>query len=97
MVTKSSIISWWLSLLCYFIDYATRKTWDYCIRKKYDVFDTFKKWKYLVENEKGKRLKRLSSNNGGDYCRKEFDDYFSYHGIHREKTVLGTRQENGVS
>jgi len=34
-----------------FIDDATRKTWVYCIRKKYDVFDTFKKWKALVENE----------------------------------------------
>jgi hypothetical protein len=28
-----------------FIDDATRKTWVYCIRQKYDVFDTFKKWK----------------------------------------------------
>jgi hypothetical protein len=28
-----------------FIDYATRKTWIYCIRKKYYVFDTFKNWK----------------------------------------------------
>jgi len=26
-----------------FIDDATRKTWVYCIRHKYDVFDTFKK------------------------------------------------------
>jgi hypothetical protein len=26
-----------------FIDDATRKSWVYCIRKKYDVFDTFKK------------------------------------------------------
>jgi hypothetical protein len=26
-----------------FIDDATRKTWVYCIRKKFDVFDTFKK------------------------------------------------------
>jgi hypothetical protein len=34
-----------------FIDDATRKTWVYCIRQKYDVFDTFKKWKALVENE----------------------------------------------
>ena len=44
---------------CYyvtFIDDATRKTWVYCIRQKYDVFDTFKKWKALVENETGKKL-----------------------------------------
>ena len=37
-----------------FIDDATRKTWVYCIRQKYYVFDTFKKWKDLVENETGK-------------------------------------------
>jgi hypothetical protein len=42
-----------------FIDDATTKTWVYCIRQKYDVFDTFKKWKALVENETGKRLKCL--------------------------------------
>jgi hypothetical protein len=34
-----------------FIDDVTRKTWVYCIRKKIDVFVTFKKWKDLVENE----------------------------------------------
>jgi hypothetical protein len=28
---------------------------------------------------------------------KKFDDYCSYHEIHREKTVPGTPQENGVS
>lgn len=32
-----------------FIDDETRKTWVYCIQRKYDVFDTFKKWKTLVE------------------------------------------------
>jgi hypothetical protein len=26
-----------------FIDDETRKTWVYCIRQKYDVFDNFKK------------------------------------------------------
>jgi hypothetical protein len=85
---------------CYyvtFIDDATRKTWVYCIRQKYDVFYNFKKWKDLVENETGKRLKCLRSKNGCEYCNKEFDDYYSYHGIRRENTVLGTTQENGVS
>ena len=35
-----------------FINDATRKSWVYCIRQRSDVFVTFKKWKYLVENEK---------------------------------------------
>jgi hypothetical protein len=79
-----------------FIDDATRKTLVYCIQQKYDVFDNFKKCKYLVENETRKRLKCLRSNNGGEYCTKEFDDYGLYHVIRREKTVPGTPQENGV-
>jgi hypothetical protein len=70
-----------------FIDDATRKTWVCYIRQKSDVFDTFKKWKALVENETGKSLKCLRSDNGGEYCSKEFHDHCSYHGIRREKTV----------
>ena len=97
MGTSSSTISWWLSLLCYFIDDATIKTWVYCIRQKFDVFATFKKWKALVENETGKKYQCLRSNNGGEYQRKEFDSYCSYHGIHREKIAPRTPQENGLS
>ena len=51
----------------------------------------------MVENETGKILKCLKSDNGGEYCSKEFDSHCSHNGIHREKTVLGTPQENGVS
>ena len=54
-------------------------------------------WITLVENETGKKLKCLRSDNGGEYCSKEFDNYCSYHGIHRQKIVPGTPQENGVS
>eukprot|EP00253_Pinus_taeda_P022677 PITA_22677 len=63
---------------------------------KYDVFDTFKKWKALVEIETGNKLKCLRSENGGEYCSKEFDRYCSEHGIHKEKTVPRTSQEKGV-
>eukprot|EP00253_Pinus_taeda_P008132 PITA_08132 len=80
-----------------FIDDASRKTWIYCIKNKSDVYDTFKKWKALVEIETGKKLKCLRSDNGGEYCSKEFDRYCSEYGIRREKTVPRTPQENGVS
>ena len=82
-----------LSGSCYyvtFIDDATRNTWIYGIQNKSDVFDTFKKWKYLVEIEIGKKLKCLRSDNGGEYYNKEFDRYCSEHGIRREKTVPRT-------
>ena len=51
----------------------------------------------MVDNEIGKKLKCLRSDNGGEYCSKEFDNYCSYNGIRRQKTVPGTPQENGVS
>ena len=51
----------------------------------------------MVENETGKRLKCLRPDNGGEYCKKEFDSYCSYNGIHREKKVPRTPQENGMS
>ena len=66
-----------------FIDVATRKTWIYCIRHKSDVLYTVRKCKSLVENETGKILKCLRSDN----CSKDFDSYFSYHGICRDKEV----------
>ena len=51
----------------------------------------------MVENETKKWLKCPLFDNGGEYCNNEFDSYCSYHGIRREKKVLGTPQENGVS
>ena len=60
-----------------FIDDATRKLWVYFLRQKSNVFQTFKNWKCLVENEIGKKLKCLRSNNGGEYCCHEFEDYCS--------------------
>ena len=56
------------------------------LEKKYDVFATFKKWKDLVENEMVKMLKCLRYDNGGEYYSKEFDIYYSYNGICREKS-----------
>ena len=73
-----------------FIDDETRKTWIYCIQNKYDVFDIFKKWKALVEIKTKKKLKCLRSDNGGEYCSKEFDRYCSEHVIRREKIVPRT-------
>ena len=47
------------------------------------VFQNFKKWKFSVENETGKRLKCLKSDNGGEYYSHEFEYYFSTNGIYR--------------
>ena len=51
----------------------------------------------MVENETGKKLKCLRSDNGGEYCSHEFEDYFSTNGICEQKIVPRTPQENGVA
>ncbi|KAE8735455.1 hypothetical protein F3Y22_tig00000340pilonHSYRG00428 [Hibiscus syriacus] len=51
-----------------FIDDSTRKMWVYFLKKKSEVFDTFRKWKVMVENENGLKVKRLSSPNTAAEC-----------------------------
>ena len=51
----------------------------------------------MVEREKGKPLKCLHSDNGGEYTSNEFKSYCSKKGIRHEKTVPSTPQQNGVA
>ncbi|KAG9446485.1 hypothetical protein H6P81_012613 [Aristolochia fimbriata] len=80
-----------------FIDDYSRKTWIYTLKKKSNVFNMFKYWLARVENETGSRLKCLLSDNGGEFCNKEFDSYCAKRGIRRIKTVPRTPQQNGVA
>ena len=79
-----------------FIDAASQKTWVYLLHTKGQVFQYFKKFHAMVERETGNPLKRLRTENGGEYISKEFKEYCSMHEIIHEKTVLGTPQHNGV-
>ena len=49
-----------------FIDDGTRKVWASPLRSKSDTFTKFKKWLALVENQTGKTLKCMRSDNGGE-------------------------------
>ena len=40
-----------------FIDDSSKKVWVYLLKSKFDVFETFKKWKAVVETETGLKLK----------------------------------------
>lgn len=80
-----------------FIDDTTRKVWVYFLKNKSDVYGTFKKWKAIVENETGLRVKCLRSDTGGEYSDKDFKDYCAENEIRMEKTIPGTPQQNGVA
>ena len=64
-----------------FIDDFSRKTWIYFLRKKTKVFEIFKEFKSLVENQTEKKIKLLRNDNGGELCGKEFDQLCKNCGI----------------
>ena len=80
-----------------FIDDSTRKLWVYFLKKKSEVFDTFRKWKAMVENETGLKIKRVRSDNGGEYRDNGFREFCANNGIKMEKMVPMTPQQNGVA
>jgi hypothetical protein len=69
-----------------FIDDVSWNTWIYFIRKKYEVFDRFKEFKALVENQTEKIIKVLMTDNGRDLCRNEFEEFCKKCGIARHNT-----------
>ncbi|CAA9998103.1 unnamed protein product, partial [Nesidiocoris tenuis] len=58
------------------------------VKKKSDVFAEFKKFKNLVETQKGRKIKYIQSDNGKEFCNREFD---------RRRTVNHTPQQNGIA
>ena len=64
-----------------FIDEFSRNTWIYFLRKKSEVFDKFKEFKALVENQIEKKIKAPRTDNGGEFCNKEFEEFCKKCGI----------------
>jgi hypothetical protein len=80
-----------------FIDDHSRKVWVYFLKQKSEVYEVFKKWKAMVENETGLKIKKLRSDNGGEYEDTGFKRFCFENGIRLERTVPGTPQQNGVA
>ena len=48
-----------------FINDFSKKTWVYFLKNKDEVFDKFKEFKTLMENQTDKKIKTFRSDNGG--------------------------------
>ena len=64
-----------------FIDDFSRRTWVYFLRQKSEVFSKFKEFKALVENQTNKKIKVLRTDNGGEFCLREFEQFCKQCGI----------------
>ncbi|KAH9648352.1 hypothetical protein KPL70_025549 [Citrus sinensis] len=79
------------------IDDHSRRVWVYVLKHKDQVFNKFKEWKTLVENQTGKKVKKLRIDNGLEFCNQQFSSYCANEGIARHKTVRLTPQHNGLA
>eukprot|EP00253_Pinus_taeda_P019173 PITA_19173 len=80
-----------------FIDDFTRNTWVYFLKNKSEVFEKFRNFKALVENQSGMHIKVLRTDRGGEYISKEFLRFCRENGIHKQFTTRYTPQQNGVA
>jgi hypothetical protein len=80
-----------------FIDDFSHYTWVYLLKRKSEVFEKFQKWKALVENASGRKLKVLRTDQGGEYMSNEFKAFLESTGVRHEHTVPKTPEQNGVA
>ena len=58
-----------------FIDEFSRYCWVYFLKHTSEFFDLFKVFRALVENQSGRKLKILRSDNGDEYFKSGFIQY----------------------
>ncbi|PRQ29813.1 putative RNA-directed DNA polymerase [Rosa chinensis] len=59
------------------VDDFSRFTWVYCIKQKSDAFSKFQEFKEIVEGVLGLKIKRLRTDNGGEFISDEFFFFLS--------------------
>ena len=64
-----------------FIDDATCKVWVYTIKSKDNTFACFQRFLSSVENQSGKKVKALRSDNDSEYISNKFADFCMEKGI----------------
>ena len=79
-----------------FINDCSRKLWIYALKTKNQVLEKFKEFHVLVEKQLAKKLKRICTDNGGEYCG-SLDVYCKQHDIAHKKTPPKTPQLNGLT
>jgi hypothetical protein len=78
-----------------FIDDFSRKTHVYLLKAKGEVFDKFKEYKALVENQIGMKIKTFRLDNGGKFVSQKFDNFLHECGIQGQTSAPYTSQQNG--
>ncbi|KAK9873685.1 hypothetical protein WA026_023685 [Henosepilachna vigintioctopunctata] len=79
-----------------FEDDFSKMTFVYFLKNKSEVFECFKRFRMMVENQMDTGIKILRSDNGGEFCGKDMRNYLAMNGIIHQTTNPYTPQQNGV-
>lgn len=79
-----------------FLDDYSRMTFIYFLKHKHEVFQKFKDFQAMVENQQNKKIKILRTDNGGEFCNGAMENYLTKEGIIHQKTTAYTPEQNGV-
>ena len=71
-----------------FTDDYTRYTYIYFVKHKNEVLAKFKEFVNMVKNCTGKNVKTFRTDNGGEYCSKEFESFLKDSGDVPYNTLL---------
>jgi transposase InsO family protein len=66
------------------------------MKHKSESLEKFKEFQNKVENQRGKKIKALRSDRGGEYLSHEFSNHLKSCGIVPQLMPPGTPQRNGV-
>lgn len=80
-----------------FIDDFSRFSWVYFLKYKSDFFATFKTFTAFVEKQSSYSIKKLCTDNGGEYIDKEIIEYCREQDIQHHNFVPYTPEQNGVA
>lgn len=80
-----------------FICDKSRRIFVYVLQFKSQVLESFKDFKARVENQTGKRIKILRTDNGKEYVNNEMKKFLSKSGIEHQTTIPYTPEQNGLA
>jgi hypothetical protein len=80
---------------CLYYDYS-RNCWIYFLKAKSDTFDQFKEYKSFIEKKRGKHIRILRTNNGGEFESLQFEDFCKSARSKRQLTMPYNPHQNGV-
>ncbi|GBO20632.1 Retrovirus-related Pol polyprotein from transposon TNT 1-94 [Araneus ventricosus] len=79
------------------IEDFSRKIDVFTLKSKSEVFSIFKEYLSRVQRELGRKLKSVRTDNGMEFCHKDFETFLRDLGIRIERTSFYTPELNGIS